>query len=590
MYKKEDHLATWDALGEEHRRYRDVSDFAPAGYPLTEPKGVEECPAELRTLNEQLRQKIRELERAEMAVEEQLRFETLLSQILPRFLDLLPGELDQHIENKLQYIAEFLEVDQSTLFRVSEDKTSLCATHSWTVPGYVPARGLVELRQLPWATEKMFRGEVFQFSQVSGLPHEATRDKEYLRKEGLQSLVVVPLMVAGSITGAAFFASRGARCSWSDGMVRRLRLIGEILSNALSRKQADESLQKALSKIQTLQQELETENLSLCEEVEEIKAEHNVAGIIGQSDVLKSVLFRVEQVASSDTTVLLLGETGVGKELFARAVHQLSPRNARPLVKVNCATLPTNLIESELFGHEKGAFTGAAAKRLGRFEVAHGGTLFLDEIGELPLELQAKLLVVLQDGEFERVGSSRTIPVDVRIIAATNRDLEEDVRNGRFRADLYYRLQVFPITLPALRERREDIPLLVRFFVERFARKSGKAIQAVPAGAMEALQDYAWPGNIRELQNVIERAVINTQGPSLRLMDTFGAPRGVGAGSPRTRTLAESEAECIVRALKETHWKIEGKHGAATALGLPPSTLRKRMRKLGIHRPTQVSG
>ena len=263
----------------------------------------------------------------------------------------------------------------------------------------------------------------------------------------------------------------------------------------------------------------------------------------------------------------------------------MSPRKNRPLLKVNCAALPANLIESELFGHEKGAFTGAEAQRAGRFEVAHGGTLFLDEIGELPLEHQTKLLRVLQDGEFERLGSPRTITVDVRVIAATNRDLEEEVRNGRFRKDLYYRLQVFQITVPPLRDRREDIPLLVRSLVQRFARKAGKAIHAVPADAMEALKNYPWPGNVRELENVIERAVIHTQGPTLRLMDTLVAPAAAGLRINRPRTLAEAEADCIVRALEETHWKIEGKSGAAAALGLSPSTLRRRMQKLGIHRP-----
>ena len=345
---------------------------------------------------------------------------------------------------------------------------------------------------------------------------------------------------------------------------------------------ANEQLRRQNIEIQLLKQQPQAENHSLREESKDAR---DVDGIVGQSDVLKTVLFRAEQVASSDTTVLLLGETGVGKELIARAIHQWSPRHARPLVTVNCAALSHQLIESELFGHEKGAFTGAAAKRVGRFETAHSGTLFLDEVGELPLELQAKLLRVLQDGEFERVGSSRTISVDVRVIAATNRDLEDDVRRGRFRQDLYYRLAVFPITVPALRDRREDIPLLVRFFVERFARKASKTIHTVPAGAMEALQCYAWPGNVRELQNVIERAVINTQGPSLRLMDTLRAPGGLGLGSPHIQTLTESEVQCIVRALEETHWKIEGKDGAATALDLPASTLRKRLRKLGIQRP-----
>ncbi|MEN8692978.1 MAG: sigma 54-interacting transcriptional regulator, partial [Desulfobacterales bacterium] len=368
-----------------------------------------------------------------------------------------------------------------------------------------------------------------------------------------------------------------------EACTAELRTSNEQLRQKIAEvERADEALRNAFAEIQTLQQQLQAENFYLREE---IKGEHNFDEIIGQSDVLKSVLFRVEQVAPSDATVLILGETGVGKELIARAIHQLSPRNARPLVKINCAALPANLIESELFGHKKGAFTGAEAKRVGRFELADSGTLFLDEIGELSLELQTKLLRVLQDGEFERLGSSQTIRVDVRVIAATSQDLEEDVRSGRFRKDLFYRLQVFPITVPPLRDRRKDIPLLVRFFVERFARKSGKTIDTVPAEAMQALQRYPWPGNVRELENVIERAVINTRGPRLRLMDTLAAPGDLGSASPRIRTLAESETECIVRALEATDWKIEGQDGAAAALGLPPSTLRKRMQKHGIQRP-----
>jgi transcriptional regulator with GAF, ATPase, and Fis domain len=538
--------------------------------------------AELRTSNEQLRPQITELERAEMAVEERLQFETLLSRLSTRFLNLPPAEVDRQIEHGLQGLAQFLEVDRSTLFEFSQEKTHLRATHSWTVAGCEPAPALIAFDQLPWATAKMLRGDIFLFSQVSDLPDEATPDKAYLRKQGPKSAVVIPLAVAGSITGAVSFASLGTERPWPDGVIQRLRLVGETFSNALGRKQADESLHKAFAEIKALQQQLQAENLYLREE---IKGQHNFDEIIGQSDVLKSVLFRVEQVAPSDATVLLLGETGVGKELVARAIHQLSPRNARPLVKVDCAALPTNLIESELFGHEKGAFTGAEAKRVGRFEVAHGGTLFLDEIGELPLELQTKLLRMLQDGEFERLGSSRTISVDVRVIAVTNRDLEEGVGSGRFRKDLYYRLQIFPITVPPLRERREDIPLLVRFFVERFARKSGKAIDAVPTEAMEALQRYPWPGNVRELKNVIERAVINTRGSNLRLMDTLAAPRAAAPGTTRSRTLQEVETDHLLETLEAAHWKIEGEHGAAADLGLHPSTLRNRMRKLGIRRP-----
>ncbi|MBI5016035.1 MAG: sigma 54-interacting transcriptional regulator [Deltaproteobacteria bacterium] len=344
---------------------------------------------------------------------------------------------------------------------------------------------------------------------------------------------------------------------------------------------ADQSLQAALSEIKTLQRQLREENRCLREE---IKGIHNFGEIVGESAAIKDILSKAAQVAPSDATVLLLGETGVGKELLARAIHQWSRRKDRPLVKVNCAALPANLIESELFGHERGAFTGAHARQVGRFEVAHGGTLFLDEIGELPLELQTKLLRVLQDGEFERLGNPRTFKADVRVIAATNRNLEQDVGTGRFRPDLYYRLQVFQFTVPPLRERREDIPLLVGSLVQRFSRKAGKAIHAVPGEVMQALTNYPWPGNVRELENVMERAVIHTQGPTLHLMDALALPPAAGRGITRTKTLAEAETDCIVRALEDTLWKIEGRQGAAAALGLSPSTLRRRMQRLGIHR------
>ncbi|MBT3260248.1 MAG: sigma 54-interacting transcriptional regulator, partial [Deltaproteobacteria bacterium] len=257
---------------------------------------------------------------------------------------------------------------------------------------------------------------------------------------------------------------------------------------------------------------------------EEIKLEYNYENIIGQSDEINYVLYKVEQIAGSDTTVLVLGETGTGKELVARAIHSLSARKDRALVKINCATLPANLIESELFGHEKGAFTGAHVKQLGRFEVANGATLFLDEIGELPLELQPKLLRVIQDGEFERLGSSQTIKVDARIIAATNRDLEEEVRKNRFREDLWYRLNVFPITVPPLRERKTDISLLVDHFVAKISKRLGKSVEDIPTTVMNALQNYHWPGNIRELENVLERAVINSSGPKLHLVDELKKP------------------------------------------------------------------
>ncbi|MFZ3046123.1 MAG: sigma 54-interacting transcriptional regulator [Desulfatirhabdiaceae bacterium] len=336
----------------------------------------------------------------------------------------------------------------------------------------------------------------------------------------------------------------------------------------------------SLIEIKKLKEQLEAERAYL---QEEIQLQNNHEQIIGQSDGLKYVLYKVDQIAGSDTTVLVLGETGTGKELVARAIHSLSSRKNRAMVKVNCAALPANLIESELFGREKGAFTGSDSRQLGRFEIAHGTTLFLDEIGELPLELQPKLLRVLQDGEFERLGGSRTIKVDVRIVAATNRNLEIAVQNGHFREDLWYRLNVFPITMPPLRDRLEDIPLLVDFYVNKISKRMGKTIEIIPVNVMKALQDYQWPGNVRELENVLERAVINSSGPKLHLADELKKPAKHLISSPKT--MESVERDHILQILQQTQWKVGGKNSAAEILGLDRSTLRARMRKLDIRKP-----
>lgn len=295
------------------------------------------------------------------------------------------------------------------------------------------------------------------------------------------------------------------------------------------------------------------------------------------------MLKNVERVAPTDSTVLITGETGTGKELIARAVHNLSPRKDRPLVKVNCAAIPAGLIESELFGHEKGAFTGALTKKMGRFEVADKGTIFLDEIGDLPLDLQSKLLRVLQEGEFERVGGTQTFKVKVRVIAATNRDLAQQSNAGQYRPDLYYRLNVFPIHLPPLRERESDIPLLVQYFVRKFAANFGKKIDRIPERMMTALQRYPWPGNIRELEHVIERAVILSEGPELEPIEWLSSSDGK-AGPAKTHTLQEAERQHIVDVLEQTSWRVSGPKGAAAVLGLKPTTLEAKMKKLGIER------
>lgn len=352
------------------------------------------------------------------------------------------------------------------------------------------------------------------------------------------------------------------------------------------KKCAERALQSALIEVRQLKNRLQQENSYLKDEIRSVNGSDE---IIGNSKVQKQLLQKIAQVAVTDATVLILGETGTGKELLARAIHEGSHRSDQPLVKVNCAALPVGLIESELFGHEKGAFTGAISRKTGRFEIADGGTIFLDEIGDLPLELQAKLLRVLQESEIERVGSSHTISVNVRVIAATNRNLAQSIKDGYFREDLYYRLNVFPVQSPPLRERKDDIELLAYHFLNKYSVKVGKCIRDISVDVLTRLQNYSWPGNVRELENVIERAIILTDGPVLQVDDGFDFASVDELGNSR-KTIREMEKEMIESALQDAQWKIEGQNGAATRLGMAPSTLRERIKKYGISRSESTDG
>jgi formate hydrogenlyase transcriptional activator len=368
------------------------------------------------------------------------------------------------------------------------------------------------------------------------------------------------------------------KTDYNDSDVNTVRHFGNLAWETVVRKRAEEDLKTALIKLDQLRINLEQEKEYL---QEEINLTYNFGEILGKSKKLKQELMKIEQVATSDSTVLILGETGTGKELFARAIHHLSTRKQSPLVKVNCATLPATLIENELYGHEKGAFTGAESSKIGKFELADKGTIFLDEIGDLPLDLQAKLLRVLQENEIERIGGTGPIKIDVRVLAATNRDLDKMRAEGKFRDDLFYRLNIFPIKCPALRERKDDIPMLVKHFLDRFNIKTGKKISTVSQNTYKNLNDHNWPGNVRELENVIERAVLLSSGDDLDLGNWF--IRAIESSANESlQTLDAMQKKYIIRVLKQTGGRIEGQNGASGILGLKPSTMRSRMEKLGI--------
>ncbi len=641
-----------------------------------------------------------------------LEFEKFLADLSARFVALPSEQVDDEIRRAMKEILGFFGIDRCSLLRLSPDRKSFMITHNAYATGVsvYPVSTPMPVSLVPYASNKLGeKREVFSFATLDDLPEEASIDKSCFDAWQVRSALYIPIAALKSSAEYTLSISSGEdNRACPEEYIPRLRLLGELLVNALERsigeralreseerlgyavraaeaglwildkdmgivwateqfreffqftpdeelhldrflkaiypddrsmvreqvsrsfekretfatdcrvrrpdgslrwiscrgnlsskgsgpserlmgvcvditerRQMEAELRKRLEEIEELKLQLEKENLYLREE---IKADHGFEKIVGSSDALHYVFFKIKQVAPTDATVLILGETGTGKGMVAHAIHEMSARKERPMITVNCAALPSSLIESELFGREKGAFTGAFARQSGRFEVAHRGTLFLDEIGEIPLELQAKLLRALQEGKFERLGSSQTIKVDVRVIAATSRDLREEVRNKRFREDLYYRLNVFPISIPPLRKRRGDIPQLVRHFVDKYARKMGRRYETVPKNVMKVLQAQPWPGNVRELEHVIERAVITNPGPLLMLAD-WPESETLGAREDLPKDLKAMEREHILKILEETRWKIDGKGGAAFLLGLHPSTLRFRLKKLGINRP-----
>jgi transcriptional regulator with GAF, ATPase, and Fis domain len=510
-------------------------------------------------------------------------FEALLADLAARLLAAPLDAFDARVTETLSNLIAFLQVERAQIALIGPADELMRTTHAAAGPGIVAFPLGTSEASFPWVCERIRQTRrPLVLSDPEALPAEAPIDRRGMLAFAVKSVAVFPIAAGDRLLGLFSFGSTRAARDWPRPLQDRLGLVGQVLAAAFLRREHEMMVRATLTELEGLRQRLQEENEYLRERA--IAAE-GFEDIVGESPALRNVLFQVEQVAPTDATVLLLGETGTGKELIARAIHAKSTRRGSPMVQVNCAALPPTLIESELFGHERGAFTGAASRKIGRFELAHRSTLFLDEIGELPLAMQAKLLRVLQEGEFERVGSSATHKVDVRVIAASNRDLAAAAREGTFRADLYYRLRVFPIELPPLRARKGDIPVLVWHCLAQLGHAIGKRIDRVPAAVMDRLVRYDWPGNIRELRNVLERAVILSPGPVLALGEldesraTLAATPADGGGA---RTLEDVERQHILRVLASCGGRVRGRGNAAAVLGLNASTLYSRMKKLGI--------
>jgi len=512
------------------------------------------------------------------STEELLAFERMLADLSARFANVPIDRVEFEIQFAQTMLRQFLKFDRNSYLEFQEDGSPVIIA-STAVDGVEPMPLGPFTPQLPWYFSRLLAGETVVFQAIAEeLPPEAGAEAEYWRKIDLRSHLSIPLRIDGHISGVIGFSAFRETRTWSDDLIARLKLVGGVFAQAVARKREHEKLLAAMVEIKSLKDRLERENVYL-QEVAQIRPP---LGLTSHSPCFLAAIEEIAQVAQTNSTVLLLGETGSGKEVFAQAIHDASARKARPMIKVNCAALPASLVESELFGREKGAFTGALARQPGRFEIADGSTIFLDEVGELPLELQPKLLRVLQEGEFERLGGTKTIRVDARVIAATNRPLAQAVKEGKFREDLFYRLDVFPIEVPPLRERREDIPMLTWTFVTEFCNSMGRRIDEVADESMAALMEYHWPGNVRELRNVIERAMILEHGSKLhiKLGHTTLRPIAVNATAG---ALDEAERAIILQAVEQCNWRIRGLNGAAALLDIKPTTLESRIKKLGLH-------
>jgi len=509
----------------------------------------------------------------QQGLQEQLEFERFVAELSGQFINVPVEQIVDAIREGLRSICEHVGLDRSVCYTIDADGVP-AELATWAADG-VPSPRPAPTR-FPWAIGQVRAGLTASFTSLADVSDDA--DRASYDAMGAKSAVKMPLWAEGRVAGAVGFHAVRAERTWTPAVMHRLAVIASVLGEVLARQRRDAAVWAGVLEAKRAKEQLQIENVYLRKETRERLGQTRV---VGRSPAMVRVLEQIEQVAATDATVLLLGETGTGKELFATEIHERGPRQGRAMVRVNCAAIPATLIESELFGREKGAFTGALARQVGRFELANHSTIFLDEIGDLPLDVQVKLLRVLEARQIERLGSPRPITVDTRIIAATHRDLEQLIGENAFREDLYYRLNVFPIQVPPLRERVQDIPLLVWRFVEEFSKAFGRRVDSIDKDNLAALQRYSWPGNIRELRNVVERAMIVATTPRL----TIPLPLASAASAKRSSRLVDVEKEHIRGVLESTAWRVRGVGGAAERLGLKPTTLETRMAKLGVRRP-----